>query len=348
MVGTFLRASLPFPNGRLLLLPLLLLMLGQARAADVAKPLVDPSLPAALSKAAPESVADLKAIQSHVRKVIEKVTPAVVGIRIGNASGSGVIVSADGYVLTAGHVSGKPNTPASLILPDGRIVKAKTLGSNQSIDSGMLKISDEGKWPFVEMGKSADLRKGEWVIVMGHPGGYRQGRRPPVRLGRVLEVTTSDIRTDCTLVGGDSGGPVFDMHGKVVGINSRIGPTLTSNIHVPVDTYQDTWARLTKGDQWGSGFGPRRTDDNTPFLGVEIDFESEGCRIKAIVEKSAAEKAGLRKEDVLLEIDGVKLTEPTDLRTQLAKKKIGDKITLKVRRDGETLTLELKLGRRTD
>jgi len=348
MVGTYLRASLPFSTGRLLLLPLLaILVLGQAQAGELVKPLADIPLPAALSKPAPESVEDLKAIQAHVRKVIEKVTPAVVGVRIGGASGSGVIVSADGYVLTAGHVSGKPDRTAILILPDGREVKAKALGSNRTIDSGMFKITDEGKWPFAEMGKSAELKKGQWCITMGHPGGYRPGRRPPVRVGRILSASDSLIQTDCTLVGGDSGGPVFDMNGKVIGINSRIGPTITANIHVPVDTYHDTWARLTKGETWGSGFGSDRPADG-PFLGVEIDFEAAGCRIAKIVENSAAEKAGLKADDVILEFNGAKLSEPTDLRIQMAKKKTGDKVTLKIQRDSKTLSVELTLGKRPD
>src|SRR5205807_1727365 len=97
---------------------------------------------------------------------------------------------------------------------------------------------------------SADLKKGQWVITVGHPGGFRPDRSPPVRLGRVIESTKSLVRTDCTIVGGDSGGPLFDMTGKVVGIHSRIGAPLSANIHVPVDTYRDTWDRLVKGEVW--------------------------------------------------------------------------------------------------
>src|SRR5262249_42222176 len=154
-------------------------------------------------------------------------------------------------VLTAGHVSGTPNREAMLVLADGRRVKAKTLGNNRGIDSGMMKITTEGKYPFVPLGNSTDLKKGQWVITVGHPGGYNPNRSPVVRVGRVLNRTNGYIESDCTLVGGDSGGPLFDMQGNLVGIHSRIGWNITDNVHVPVDTYRDTWDRLAKAESWG-------------------------------------------------------------------------------------------------
>jgi len=120
----------------------------------------------------------------------------------------------------------------------------------------MMKITTEGKYPFCELGKVSDMKKGTWCIAIGHPGGYKEGRSPVVRVGRILENNSEYVRTDCTLVGGDSGGPLFDMHGRVIGINSRIGQTLTSNMHVPVDTFRDTWGRLAQGDRWDRA--PRR------------------------------------------------------------------------------------------
>src|SRR5262249_46582566 len=213
---------------------LMFTLIGPATADD-AKPEV--KLPAVLDKVAPENIEELKAIQLQVRKVLEKAIPCTVGIRIGAAQGSGVIVSKDGYVLTAGHVSGTPGKDCTLVLPDGKTVKGKTLGVNRGIDSGMIKIVEEREWPFVEIGKSADLKAGQWCIATGHPGGYKNGRSPVVRVGRILTPGKSAITSDCTLVGGDSGGPLFDMSGRVIGIHSRIGGSITSNVHVPVDTY---------------------------------------------------------------------------------------------------------------
>src|SRR5947207_15379578 len=92
--------------------------------------------PAAFNKAVPENIADLKAMQTHVRALAARVMPAVVNIKIGPGQGSGVIVSADGFILTAGHVSGAPGRVARITLADGREVKGKTLGNNSNIDSG--------------------------------------------------------------------------------------------------------------------------------------------------------------------------------------------------------------------
>jgi serine protease Do len=210
-------------------------------------------LPAASND--PKSVADLKAIETRVAAVAKATLPATVGLRVGSGQGSGVIVSRDGYVLTAGHVSGTPGEPIRIILSDGREVKARTLGANNAIDSGMVKITDPGEYPFVPVGTAKKLVAGQWVVAVGHPGGLVRGRPPVVRLGRVLLANSQFVGTDSPLVGGDSGGPLFDLDGRLIGIHSAIGTTTTQNMHVPVDTYVETWERLAKGDLWGNGGG---------------------------------------------------------------------------------------------
>src|SRR5205807_4246056 len=124
----------------------------------------------------------------------------------------------------------------------------------------------------------------DWCVVTGHPGGFRPGRSPVVRVGRILELNLTSprayLRTDCTLVGGDSGGPLFDMHGRVIGIHSRIGGSITANLHVPVDTYRETWDRLVKGERWGGGIGrPVRPTQGEPFFGFRLDPDNKACTI---------------------------------------------------------------------
>jgi serine protease Do len=308
-------------------------------------PRKDPPLPAVFAKKAPEGVQDLRTIQAHVKKVLAKVLPSTVGIQVGGASGSGVIVSADGLVLTAGHVSGGPDRDCTLILQDGRRLKGKTLGQNRGIDSGMIKILDKGPWPFVEMGNSAKLERGQWVLATGHPGGYKKGRTPVVRLGRVQDVNAGVVTTDCTLVGGDSGGPLFDMHGRVVGIHSRIGMLITSNMHVPVNTYKTTWDRLVAGESWGGFFG--RSDRPRAYMGVlrpEKDEDTE-CKIAKVVPGSPAEKAGIESNDVVTRFDGKQVNSFETLQGLVAKKRIGDEVMVELRRGSETKTVKLKLGR---
>jgi serine protease Do len=329
---------------------------GYLRADDVAPTQSIPTLPAkskapplpeVFSKAQPENLEDLKAIETQVKKVVERVTPCTICIRAGGSSGSGVIVSEDGYILTAGHVSGTPGRDITIVMPDGTTHPGKTLGGNGTIDSGLVKITKPGKWPFVEIGSSSDMKRNDWCVVTGHPGGFKTGRSPVVRIGRILEINTRSegqyIRTDCTIVGGDSGGPLFDMNGRVIGIHSRIGGGITQNMHVPVDTYRDTWARLVKSERWGGGIG--RPVRPTPVVG-EVDFRfkldpnKKDCTVAEITADSPADKAGLKKGDVIKKFQGKETTTLTALQEELKKRKPGDEVTLDVQRGDEVVKIK--------
>jgi serine protease Do len=307
-------------------------------------------LPMVFCKPAPENARDLKDIEKHVSALVKKLQPAVVCLQIGAASGSGVIVSKEGYVLTAAHVSGTAGREGiAIILPDGRRVKGKTLGRNSNIDSGMVQIIDKGEYPFLDMGNSGDLKKGDWCLAIGHPGGLKKGRPPVVRLGRILDNGKTVIRTDAALVGGDSGGPLFDMRGKVIGIHSRIGPSMNLNMHVPVDTYRDTWDKLVKAEEWGTGlFGGRPKQPPAPkvdvYMGMQLDFNKDKAgKIKAIEANSPADKAGLKVDDIIAQIDGKSFADQVQLNDFLLKKRPNDEITLAVRRGEDNLTIKLKL-----
>ncbi len=231
----------------------------------------------------PSSLGDLKAIQTRVEAVVKTAMPATVAILLDDAQGSGVIVSRDGYVLTAGHVSGTPGQLMEIVLSNGLHVQAKAIGANNNIDSGMVKITTApppGGFPFVPLGTAKDLKSGQWVVAMGHPGGFREDRPPVVRLGRVLLANRAMIGTDCPLISGDSGGPLFDLDGRLIGINSRIGATTTANIHVPIDTFETTWGQLAKGQEWGGTralLAGRGEEPAAPAL----PLESPQCRMTA-------------------------------------------------------------------
>ncbi len=314
-----------------------------------------PPLPKAFEKNVPENIKDLQEIEQHVKKLLDKVIPATVGLRIGGSSGSGVIIDSEGHVLTAGHVSGKPDQDVQIILHDGKTLKGKTLGGNRGIDSGMLKITDKGEFPFVEMGKSSDLKKGAWCMAIGHPNGYQKGRTPVVRLGRVQDsdkrADRGWIRTDCTLVGGDSGGPLFDMHGKVIGIHSRIGGPITQNIHVPVDTYVESWDKLAKGEIWGETLfggkkgGPKNTGGDA-YLGVRIDPYAKDCKVQIVNPESPAGAAGVKADDIIISIDGKKIATNAEFEKMLGTKQPDKFIALEVRRGEEMLNFKIKLSKR--
>ncbi len=286
----------------------------------------------------PNTIAELRDLQKRVQQVYKKVMPAVVGIQIGGSSGSGVIVSEDGYVLTAGHVSGKPETKCTVIMPDGKRLHAKSLGANRGIDAGMIKITDDGKWPHVDMGDSKTLKKGQWAIAIGHPGGYFIGRSPVLRLGRIQNFNNALIQTDCTLVGGDSGGPLFDLNGKVIGIHSRIGPSIAYNVHVPVDTYRDTWDRLAKGDSWGGYIGSVRMKPSE--FGAKFNLAGGVLSVTEVKSGSLAEKLGLKPKDLILKFDGKSVSSKDEIEKIVKDKKDGDELAIEVDRGIEKLKLK--------
>lgn len=287
----------------------------------------------------PESADDLKAMQSHIQKLAKLVTPCTVAVQLNGGMGSGVIVSEDGFVLTAGHVVGRPDKEVTFIFPDGKKVKGKTLGANYGIDSGLMKITGEGKWPFVELGNSGGLKTGHWCMAVGHPGGFHKDRSPPVRVGRIVHKAGNAIITDCTLVGGDSGGPLFDMSGKVIAIHSRIGDGLKSNVHVPVNTYRDSWDRLVDGDAWGG----RRPGG--PVIGVVGETDGEQAKVTRVLGDSPAEKAGVKTGDLITKFDGKDVKSFKALADAVSEKEPGDKVKIELKREEETITLDLTVGR---
>jgi len=293
----------------------------------------------------PAGIEQIRSMQDHVRKVAAYVTKATVGVRVSGSSGSGVIVTADGYVLTCAHVTRAADSPVTVILPDGSRVQGKTRGAYFGMDAGLIKITDKPKtkagWPFCPMGKSSTLKLGQWCIAAGHPGGFRPGRTAPVRLGRVLRFGSSAIVSDCTIVSGDSGGPLFNTAGEVIGISSRIGGPLDANLHVPVDAYTKDWTRLTKGDTWGSqGRG------NGAYLGVRGEGDGSTAKISYVQPGSAAARGGLKAGDVIKKFDSKPVTTYASLVGLIIRKRPGNKVKIVVQRGTKTVNLDITLGKR--
>jgi serine protease Do len=308
------------------------------------QPQLDPRLEEIFAGGAPESVADLRAMQEHVLRLTQRLQKSTVGVRVGPAHGSGVLVK-DGLVLTAGHVVGQPNRDTIFILHDGTILRGKTLGMNAEIDSGMMKLEDAGSVEPAEIGDSSKLKKGQWVLALGHPGGFETGRRPVLRMGRILDIDDDAIQTDCTLVGGDSGGPLFDMHGRVIAVHSRIGQNLTANLHVPVASYEESWDRLVAGEAWGHPIG-----STGPYIGVTGDQDSSEARIAEVFPDSPAAEAGIMPGDVIVKFGDQEISDFPALARQVQAHRPGQKVKLEVRRlvEGEekTVEVELKIGRK--
>ena len=290
----------------------------------------------------PRSLEDIVALEEQVVKLAPDLMKATVGIRVGPAQGSGVIVGTEGYVLTAAHVAGRPNRRAFIILEDGTAIAGETLGLNNTIDAGVIKITQEDwdpkSWPHMELGSSEDVKLGQWCIAVGHPGGFQPDRNPVVRFGRVIHKYDDVVTTDCTLIGGDSGGPLFDLNGNVIGIHSRIGPELTHNVHVPISAYKnEAWDRMLAGERWGDS-------PKAPFIGVRGSSEEENCLIAEVIDGSPASKAGIKPNDVIVKFAEEKITTFDSLILAVGIRRPGEIVDIVVQRGDEEVALKLTIA----
>jgi serine protease Do len=278
----------------------------------------------------------LRDLEKRTLETIEKVTPCIVAV----SGGSGVVVSEDGLVLTVAHVGQRAGRTVTMTFPDGRRVRGKTLGNDEGVDAGMIQISQEGKWPHVELGKSADLQVGQWCLAMGYPVTFDRGKPPAVRIGRIQRNATTAIVTDCTIMGGDSGGPLFDMNGKLVGVGSRCDNRLTINIHVPIDCYRSFWDRLADSEDFDS------QNEEVAYLGVRPDDEAEEAKIVEVFEDTGAEKAGIRVGDVIVRFGDTQIDAAEDLTRLIRRQRPGDAVKVEVRRGEKRVELTVTLGTR--
>ena len=299
------------------------------------------NLPAAFAKPLPDTIDDLRQIEDHVAALAEEVREATVAVRVGNAFGSGVVVSEDGYIMTAGHVSGRPNRRAEVVFEDGTKAAAVTLGQNISADSGMMKlVGGRTDWPAAPLAAADEVSRGDWCLVLGHPGGTKPGRPAVVRLGRVLFNGDDLLQTDCELVGGDSGGPLFDMHGRVIGINSRIAESADMNFHVPVASFLDEWEDLVAGREMVPHTGA--------FLGVWTDPDPRGVVVTEVEPGDPADFAGIQVGDVITRFQGRRIRNHDMLREAVGEEQPGARVRVQLFRDGSLMTLNVRLGSRDD
>ena len=197
---------------------------------------------------------NLVTVQEEIMQSASKTLPSVVGLRVNRmVVASGVVVSEDGLVLTAGHVTSEAGRDVEFFFPDGKMARGKTLGTCKWADAAMAKITDPGPWPWSPMAERDTFAVDDWVFAFGHPLGLIVNRPPPLRIGRIILLQPDTIQTDCCIVVGDSGGPLFNLAGEVIGINSRISgmddrPDRT--FHVSVNAFWDHYDRLLAGDVW--------------------------------------------------------------------------------------------------
>lgn len=284
---------------------------------------------------------DLADLQEKIYSAVSQVLPAVVSVSDQGRTFSAVIVTRQGHIITAGHAV-RPNGNYTVTLADGRKVKARGLGANKRVDCAMLKISNRGEWPFAEMGQSSVLVRNQPCISIGHPGKFDAQRGPVIRFGRIIDPVTDNegmILSTAKMEPGDSGGPLIDFEGKVIGIHSNIRRSTNENYDVPIDSFRINWDELNQA---------RRLEivglPNLPKLGFrgDEDRDSGGIIVLRVEKNGIAAQAGLQKDDIVIELQGQKVSSLDQVKSrmiQLRSRSVRE-ITVKVTRDGRQQTLK--------
>ncbi len=280
------------------------------------------------------------------------------------AGGSGVIISEDGYVVTNNHVVDGA-TKLRVKLNDGRTFDGKLIGTDSATDLALVKI-DAKDLPTLPFGSSDALRLGEWVLAIGSPFDLQSTITAGIVSAKARQLGAipndfrieSFIQTDAAVNPGNSGGALVNTHGELVGINtlikSQTGSYVGYSFAIPESIVRKVVVDLKEyGVVQRAMLGIQFRMVDQDFLdteGKELGIKDlGGAYVASVTEGGSASEAGIRKGDVILDIDGVKITEPSTLQEQIAKRRPNDKVKLSVKRDGQVkqfvVTLRNKAGK---
>ena len=310
--------------------------------------------------------ADIARLNDHMNGLAEKLKPAMVQVRVRRAaepqaegeapeghedrrsSGSGFLIRQDGYLITNEHVV----ADADLIqvkLADGRRFVGRLVGKDERVDLALVKIEATGL-PVAPLGDSNRLRVGEFVLALGHPFGLEQTVSFGIvsRKGAPLQVASPGfdfIQTDAAVNPGNSGGPLVNMAGEVVGINSMAARNGTIGFAIPVNIVKGLLPQLaSKGKvEWGwLGVGIAEVgDEDVPKYQLK---EQRGVLIRNVVAGQPADKGGVKADDVILAVDGERIEGTRDLQRIISSTPVGRAVKLYVMRAGKEQELEVTVG----
>lgn len=267
--------------------------------------------------------------------------------------GSGFIISKDGYILTNNHVI--ENADEIIVrLTDEREFKAKIVGKDAKTDVAVIKIEDHDDLPVVTMGDSDRLEVGEWVIAIGNPFGVGQTVTAGIVSAKGREIGAGPyddfIQTDASINPGNSGGPLFNVMGEVVGINTAIFSPSGGNVGIgfatPINIAKDMLPQLKEKGSVTRGWLGVMIQPITKELAEIMKLPSEeGALVGDVVDDSPAEKAGIKRGDVIVEFAGEKIGKMKQLPTVVAATPIGKKVKIKILRAGKGKTITAKIER---
>ena len=267
--------------------------------------------------------------------------------------GSGFIVSSDGYVLTNNHVV-EGADEIIVRLNDRRELPAKLIGTDPRSDMAVLKIEGGDDLPVVRIGRSNDLKVGEWVLAIGSPFGFDYTVTAGIvsALGRSLpsENYVPFIQTDVAINPGNSGGPLFNLDGEVVGINSQIytrsGGFMGVSFAIPIDDAMSVFRQIRDNGSVSRGWLGVLIQEVNRDLAESFGLKRpRGALVAEVMVGSPAEKAGLQAGDIVLEYEGEDVTLSSDLPPMVGRTPVGETATMEVMREGRQITLDVEIGK---
>ncbi|MBC2833941.1 DegQ family serine endoprotease [Paragemmobacter straminiformis] len=274
--------------------------------------------------------------------------------RRSEALGSGFVISEDGYIVTNNHVI-EGADDISIEFFSGEKLKAELVGTDPKTDIALLKVKSEKPLPFVQFGNSDLMRVGDWVVAMGNPlgQGFSVSAGIVSARGRELQGTYDDyIQTDAAINRGNSGGPLFNMDGQVIGVNTAIlspnGGSIGIGFSMASNVVDKVVAQLKQFGETRRGWLGVRIQDVTPDVAEAMGLAASKGALVTDVPEGPAKEAGLQAGDVITTFDGKEIGTVRDLTRQVADSPVGSAVPVIILREGKTETLSVTLGRREE
>ena len=269
-------------------------------------------------------------------------------------TGSGFFITADGFIVTNNHVVENAEE-IKVKLSDGRELNARLIGRDEGSDLAVIKV-DGAAFPFVSFEEASEPRVGDWVIAVGNPFGLGGTATAGIVSAKSRDIDPGGfneyLQIDAAINRGNSGGPTFDIYGRVIGVNTAIfspsGGSVGIGFAIPAVTAKAVTDRLMRGESIERGYLGVTIQNLLPEVkeALGLDANLKGAFIAEVNAGSPAARAGLRTEDIVVSINGQAVEGSSELTRRVAQAKPGDKLRLEVLREGRRQTLEVTAGRR--
>lgn len=265
--------------------------------------------------------------------------------------GTGFIISADGYIITNQHVVNNADQITVKLTGKKQSIPARVVGQDYELDLAVLKIDGQG-YPTIPMGDSDKMRVGDWVVAIGQPYGLDHTVTTGVVSAKGRPITIEDrnyknlIQTDAAINPGNSGGPLLNMRGQVIAINTAVNAQAQGiGFAIPINTAKGVLQELMNGQKVVRPYmGIRMVDlDEEVCSELGLPADTQGVVIE-VISGSPAAKGGLKSMDVIQKLDGKAITSGTEVQSVVESKKVGEKLSVGLLRQGRILTLELTLA----